>query len=360
MRLVTEVSVLFAMVIVPTLIVCYFLLPMFGKLPGKYKSSAQYKDGIFRNLNREQVLPQNISRIVWKFLNNKTVVPVIPSIKTDLFSLKEDVLVWFGHSSYFIQIEDIKILVDPVFSEVSSPIPFFPKAFNGTNIYDADDIPEIDYLIITHDHWDHLDYNTMKKLKDKIRHVFCPLGVNSHLIYWGVDEQKITEMDWGDLVKTEDEFRIFCFPSQHFSGRNFVRNKTLWASFLTETPTLFRIFFGCDGGYDKHFVDIGRQFPDIDLAILENGQYNENWKYIHMHPNEVVQAAKDLNAKSLFPIHVAKFALSMHPWNEPLDRICELGKSENFEILTPMIGEKVELRNPNQTFSKWWLSVTKL
>jgi L-ascorbate metabolism protein UlaG (beta-lactamase superfamily) len=320
---------------------------MFGKHP---------KGMAFRNLNEDLVLPHNMFKIFFKFFLNRTVAPVIPSTKTDLFSLKknEDVLVWFGHSSYFVQIEGVKILVDPVLSKVSSPVPFFPKAFKGTDVYNTDDIPEIDYLIITHDHWDHLDYKTVKKLKNKIKKVFCPLGVDSHLTYWGFDSRKITKMNWEDVVKTEEGFKISCFPSKHFSGRSFVRNKTLWASFLIESPKLFRIFAGCDGGYDKHFSNIGNKIKSIDLAILENGQYNENWKHIHMHPNEVIQAAIDLKAKSLLPIHVAKFALSTHPWNEPLCKICESENSKSFKILTPMIGEKVELKNPDQTFSRWW------
>lgn len=327
---------------------------MFGKHPSGYNNSPHYENGAFRNLNKEQVIPQNIFKIAWGFLTSKTTSPTIPSVKTDLFSLENDSLIWFGHSSYFIQIEGIKILVDPVFSEVSSPVPFFPKAFKGTNIYNTDDIPEIDWLIITHDHWDHLDYNTVRKLKDKTKHVFCPLGVGSHLRHWGVKADIITEMDWGDEFKTKEGFKIFCFTSKHFSGRTFVRNKTLWASFLIETPTSFRIFAGCDGGYDKHFLDIGKQFPGIDLAILENGQYNDNWSHIHMQPNEVIQAATDLKAKCLLPIHVAKFTLSMHCWNEPLCKICQLVGGEKFKLMTPMLGEKVEIKNLGQTFSKWW------
>lgn len=343
------------------LTVAYFQLPMFGKHPSgqrleRIEKSKNYRNGSFHN---PQGAPHtiNTAKAAWHFLVEKNKNPTkIQSVKTNLLSLKnnEDVLIWFGHSSYLMQIEGIKILVDPVFNENASPIPFVIQAFNGTNIYHAEDIPEVDYLIITHDHWDHLDYKTVKKLKDKVKNFICPLGVGEHLEYWGFDSSKIIEMDWEDIIKTEEEFRVFCLPSQHFSGRGFVRNKSLWASFLIETPSSFRIFAGCDGGYGRHFTEIGNKFQNIDLAILENGQYNKNWKTIHMHPNEVIQAVADLKAKTLLPIHVAKFNLSTHSWYEPLYKIYGLSTDKDFRLLTPMIGEKVYIKNKKQTFSKWW------
>lgn len=332
----------------------------FGKIPSekdlqRIKLSKNFKNGEFVNQDNHSYNNLKMSyfealKTIWKMLSLRK--PQIPSVKTNLlnFISTDNVLIWFGHSSYFIQIEGKKFLIDPVFSKVSSPIPLFPKAFVGSNIYKTEEIPEIDYLIITHDHWDHLDYDTIRKLKFK--KVICPLGVGSHFRYWGFDN--VIEMDWNREFDFNG-FHIYCLPSKHFSGRGFLRNKTLWVSFLLKTPKNFVIFIGGDGGYDSRFLKFSKLFGNIDLAILENGQYNKNWPDIHMFSEETVQAAMDLNAKFLFPVHNSKFILSTHDWNEPLEKITQLSKNKNFKLITPMIGEKVNLDNlPNQIFKKWW------
>jgi L-ascorbate metabolism protein UlaG (beta-lactamase superfamily) len=344
---------------------CFYInTPKFGHLPtGEYlekiQKSQYYKNGKFRNVDYSHVSrcsfhfgnAFNLLKLLWKVFLNQKNIEYIPSVKTDLMHLakNENVLIWFGHSSYFIQIETLKILVDPVFSEISSPIPFFPRAFAGSNAYVASDIPEIDYLIITHDHWDHLDYETVKKLKFK--EVICPLGVGAHFRYWGLNN--ITEMNWDEVLKLKHNCKMYCFPSKHFSGRGFRRNKTLWASFLLETSKFFRIFIGGDGGYGSSFSEIGKKFEGIDVAVLENGQYNPNWQSIHMNPYETMMAAKELKAKALLPVHNTKFALSTHHWKEPLEKITAFSSDKGLKILTPMIGQKVKLTNP-QVFAKWW------
>ncbi|MDR2075287.1 MAG: MBL fold metallo-hydrolase [Holosporales bacterium] len=347
-------------------VITYIHTPKFGSLPDgnrleRIKKSTNYKNGQFHNIHpKDLAKPVGFLKtcsILFKIIlsivgNQEKARNEIPSTKTNLINLNkmEDVLIWFGHSSYFIQIEGLRIMVDPVFSEVSSPIPFFPKAFPGTNVYTTSDIPDIDYLVITHDHWDHLDYETVKKLK--ISKIICPLGVGAHLERWGFNKEIIIEMDWHETVVFDNGFKIHCLPARHFSGRGFLRNKSLWASFLMESPNCFKIFMGGDGGYDTHFRDIGKKFNSIDLAVLENGQYNENWKNIHMHPKETIRAAKDLKARAVLPVHNSKFALSTHLWYEPLENIVEFGKE--LKILTPMIGEKVDLKNKEQKFKKWW------
>ena len=308
-----------SLLVLVLIVLGYINSAKFGWLPsgtslGRIHASPNYKDGQFRNVE-PNALDYNMS---WsKFVSIikalRTVLTgqrcVIPSVKTDLTKLKanEDVLVWFGHSSYFIQIDGVKILVDPVFSEVSSPVPFFPRALPGSNAYKPQDMPEIDYLIITHDHWDHLDYETVKRLK--VAAVICPLGVSAHLERWVF--KNIIEMDWHESVELDRGLRIHCLPSKHFSGRSFYRNKTLWASFLLEASlSRFKIFIGGDGGYSGRFAEFGKKFGNVDIAILENGQYNENWQSIHMHPEETLRAAEDLRAKALLPVHFAKFTLA--------------------------------------------------
>ncbi|NHM03032.1 MBL fold metallo-hydrolase [Flavobacterium difficile] len=337
----------------------------FGKRPSgarlaRIKNSPNFKNNSFQNLSFTPDLTEGVSMfsVLKEFLFNKNEFKkpsqVIPSTKTNLKELnpEENIVVWFGHSSYFIQIDGKKILVDPVLSPTASPVSFTTKAFEGTNIYTTDDFPEIDYLFISHDHWDHLDYQTIKKLKPKIQKVITGLGTGAHFEHWGFDTQLILEKDWHETVTLEDGFIVNTVPARHFSGRSFKRNKALWLSFVLQTPS-FKIFIGGDSGYDTHFAEIGKQFGPFDLAFLENGQYDKSWKYIHMMPEEVLQAATDLKTKALFPVHSSKFTLANHNWEEPLSKISELAQSSEIQLITPIIGEKTDI-NTKKIFVKWW------
>ncbi|PKP02438.1 MAG: MBL fold metallo-hydrolase [Bacteroidetes bacterium HGW-Bacteroidetes-6] len=350
-------------------VVVFLRLPMFGKRPSgerlkRIEKSVNYKNGAFQNLSPTPNFAENVGfftvfrSMVLKKRIDKKPLSIIPTEKTDLSTLdaKSDVVVWFGHSSCFVQLEGKKILIDPVFGGNASPLPFMLKAFNGSNIYSCDDIPETDLLVITHDHWDHLDLKTIRQLKTKIKHVVCPLGNGAHLEHWGIDKNIIFEQDWNDQFELCNNLVVHTLPSRHFSGRGPKRNKALWASFVLQTPNL-KIFISGDGGYDKHFAEIGEKFGGFDLAILENGQYNVFWRYIHLLPDDVVQAAIDLKAKRVLPVHHSKFALSNHPWNEPLTKLAENSVHKNIQIITPKIGEMVNLNDPNQEFLRWWEDV---
>ena len=338
----------------------------FGKQPvgerlEQIKKSPNYKNGAFQNRSHTPPLTDGATYYSvlkdFMFAEKKGTKPTgkIPSVKTNLLQLnsKEDVLVWFGHSSYFIQIDGKKILVDPVLSGAASPLSFTTRSFNGTDIYTTDDFPEIDYLFITHDHWDHMDHKTILKLKPKIKKIICGLGTGQHLELWGFNKNIIIEKDWDEEIILGEGFIVNTVPARHFSGRTFTRNKAIWLSFVFQTPTL-KLFLGGDSGYDNHFAEIGEKFGEFDLVILENGQYNKNWKHIHMMPNEVLQASKELKAKKLFPVHSSKFSLSLHRWDDPLKSITELNKTEKLHLITPMIGEKVNLKDNAQQFSEWW------
>lgn len=348
----------------------YMKQPKFGRKPkgerlNKMMQSPNYKNGSFQNKHHTPALTEGVtySDVLRGFLfgDKKAVKPTdpIPTKKTDLHKLdpKEDLLVWFGHSSYFLQIDGKRILVDPVLSGAASPIAFTTRAFNGSDIYKQEDIPEIDYLFITHDHWDHLDYRTIVTLRLKIKTVICALGAGEHLEYWGYDKNKIVEKDWDSEFELEPGFKVNTVTARHFSGRGFIRNRSLWTSYVLQTPT-HKLFLGGDSGYDTHFLEAGKKFGPFDLAILENGQYDKSWKYIHMQPNEVLLAAKELQAKRLFPVHSSKFALANHSWNEPLKRITALNDPDPIELLTPMIGEKVSLKGPLPTQNKWWENIS--
>ena len=343
--------------------------PKFGKRPSgerlaKIKASPNFTNGAFQN---ESITPQltegaTIFSVLKKFFFEKKErrkpAGIIPSVKTDLFKLDrtKDVLVWFGHSSYFMQVDGRRILVDPVLSGVASPFSFSTKAFKGADIYKPKDIPIIDYLFLSHDHWDHLDYDTLVRIKPRIKKIICALGTGEHLEHWGYPANSIIEMDWNEEIILEEGFKVNTVPARHFSGRGFKRNGSLWTSFVLQTPTM-KIFIGGDSGYDKHFAAIGKKFGPFDLAILENGQYDESWKYIHMMPGEVLTAAKELGAKKLLPVHSSKFAIANHSWDEPLSKITELNKETQIPLITPRIGEQVDLKDDTQKFTEWWKNV---
>jgi L-ascorbate metabolism protein UlaG (beta-lactamase superfamily) len=338
----------------------------FGKHPTgerleRIKKSPNYKNGSFQNLHHTPMLTEGVgySRVMYDFLfGTKPKEPTknLPSVKTDLKNLnkEENVLIWIGHSSYFMQLDGKKILVDPVFSGNASPLSFTTKAFKGTDIYTTDKIPKIDYLFLTHDHWDHMDYKTLKKLQPKIKKVITGLGNGAHLEAWGFDPKRILEGDWYDSFTFADDVTVHITPSRHFSGRGFTRAKTLWASFVLKTPN-HSIYIGGDGGgYGTHFKDIVNKYGPFDLAVLENGQYNKNWKYIHMLPGEQLMAATDLGAKTVLPVHSGKFTLSNHDWDTPFRNITKEKEQNDIRIITPRIGEKAILDDTNQKFSQWW------
>ncbi|HRX11522.1 MAG TPA: MBL fold metallo-hydrolase [Draconibacterium sp.] len=365
MKLIKNMIILFTIVAIVAIAIFVFLRqPKFGKLPAgdrlaRIEKSPNYKNGSFTNLNHTpQMTGEGGFLKIMKDMftaKNRRPVDSIPSVKTDLLNLSpdKDILVWFGHSSYFMQIEGKRFLVDPVFCGNASPFSFMIKSFKGTDIYTPSDIPQIDYLIITHDHWDHLDYKTVTELKPKIGKVITGLGTGAHLESWGYNPTTIIESDWYNLVDLGAGFSIEVTPARHFSGRGTKPNQSLWASFVLQTPTM-KIFIGGDGGYDEHFAEIGGKFEGFDLAILENGQYNTSWKYIHMMPNEVLRAAKDLKAKRLFPVHSSKFALANHSWDAPLKSISEFNKAAKQPLITPIIGEMVYLKDTAQIFKEWW------
>lgn len=337
----------------------------FGALPEgeellRIKASPNYVDGEFRNLIPRPVL-SNGSSFAGSFLNflmkkkDPNVRPSrVPCEKPHFHALQNagDVLVWLGHSSFYLQLNGKRILIDPVLSDYASPVPFSVRAFPGSTVCSARDFPPIDCLIISHDHWDHLDYDTVTALRENIGHVVCPLGAGSHFLRWGFERGRILEADWGETLNI-GEIRIHVVTASHYSGRSLTRNKTLWAGFMLEALSR-RIFFSGDSGYGPHFADIGRRFSGVDLALLDSGQYNENWKYIHMTPEEAVQAALDLGAKSMLPAHIGRFALAYHPWNEPFRRAYAAAQNANLPLLTPVIGQAVRLEDPLPALPRWW------
>jgi L-ascorbate metabolism protein UlaG (beta-lactamase superfamily) len=360
------------LLIIPAMLVILTVLFMrqakFGKAPAgerlkTIQRSPHYRNGKFHNLSDTPDLTEGATffSILKDFIFNrsKQSAPpaVLPSVKTNLLSLDKDrdVLVWFGHSSYFMQVDGKRILVDPVLSGSASPLRFTTRSFPGADVYAPDELPVIDYLFITHDHWDHLDHDTLLKLKPKIGKIITGMGTGAHLEHWGFSTNIIIEKDWNEQVDLEDGFVVNTVPARHFSGRGFKRQQSLWLSFVLQTPTL-KIFIGGDSGYDTHFAETGKRFGPFDLAILECGQYNKSWKHIHMTPEELVQAAADLQARRFIPVHWAKFSLALHSWDDPIRRVTAAAAQSNIPILHPMIGEAVDLQAPVEGRA-WWEAV---
>jgi L-ascorbate metabolism protein UlaG (beta-lactamase superfamily) len=367
-------TMIFILLIFGTLALVVFLFMQqasFGKAPSgsrleRIKKSPQYKGGTFQNQSATPTFTGGgtFFTVMTDFLfgkhERKRPDYVLPSVKRDLKNPRstKPVLTWFGHSSYLIQVDELNILVDPVFSGRTSPVSYAgTKAFEGADVYQAEDMPKIDIIIITHDHYDHLDYATIKKLKDKVGVFVTSLGVGSHLEYWGIPAARIRELDWWESASIGNDLTFTAAPARHFSGRGFVRNKTLWSSFIFRYKN-YSIYLGGDSGYDHHFAKIGKEYGPFDLAILEDGQYNRFWANIHMMPEETAQAAVELNAKVLLPVHWGKFALGTHPWNEPIGRVLAQAELLNLKVTTPRIGEEVILDSilPD---SHWWINDPK-
>lgn len=357
------------LVLIIALAVCgifiFMQTPPFGRKPSgdrlkRVELSPNYKEGQFQNLSFTPDLAEGVGmpKVLKEFFFNKSKrdkpKEPLPSQKTDLLHLdkSENIIVWFGHSSYFIQADGKTILADPVFSGSASPVSFTTNAFKGADVYSVADLPQIDILYISHDHWDHLDYKTILELKGKVNKVVTGLGTGEHFERWGYDMSTVEERDWNQSVDLGEGFTATLLPARHFSGRTLKRNTALWTSVVLKTPS-FNLYLGGDSGYDTHYKTIGEKYGPFDLAILECGQYNEYWKYIHMMPEEVVMAALDLKAEKLLPVHWAKFSLGLHDWDEPILRVTAEAKKQHMSLLTPMIGQKVSLDTPN-TFTEWW------
>jgi L-ascorbate metabolism protein UlaG (beta-lactamase superfamily) len=338
------------------------MLSSFGKLPRKsikqrITASPNYQDGSFKNLEPTSMMAEGVSflKVTKDFVSKQiNAIPAKPFQlqKTNLkmFSAEMSSLVWFGHSSYFLNLHGLKVLVDPVLSGNASPTNFMVPSFAGTDLYSVDDFPDIDLLVITHDHYDHLDHRFVKQLQSKVKQVVCSLGVSPHLIHWGYDASKITELDWWEGIDTP-QFQMTAVPGRHFSGRGLIRNQSLWSGFVLKTAHE-KILLGGDSGYGRHFSEIGKRFGPFDLALLECGQYNTSWPNIHMMPEETVRAALDLGVIRLMPVHWGKFKLALHPWMEPAERVLAEALNLKQNLVLPAIGTIYHLNT--DTTGTWW------
>ncbi len=263
---------------------------------------------------------------------------------------------WFGHSTVMLQIDDKKVFIDPMLSEYSSPI----QAFYGKRMaelpMEAEDIPEVDVVVFSHDHYDHLDYNTIKKIDSKVKEYIVPLGVDQHLIRWGVDEEKIHTVAWWEDIEVSG-IKFTSTPAQHYSGRlPWKNNTTLFSGYVMQKDDQ-QIYYTGDTGYGEFFKEINKRFGKMDLVIMENGQYDKMWADCHMMPEEGVEAAKILQADVVLPVHWAGFVLSNHGWKEPIERYTAAAKKENISVITPIIGESVGKNDISDHMNSWWENI---
>lgn len=340
--------------------------PQFGARPSgahleKISMSPNYKRHQFENLIETKIdySVSNMGGMLSDMFSSKNTTPSrsLPtrfnepgsSIPTDSTLL----VTWFGHSAILLELEGKRIFLDPMLGPAASPIPFlFGKRFKNDPIADLKLIGRLDAVILSHDHYDHLDYATIKTIKDQVGHFYSPLGVGSHLKAWGVDSASITELDWWESVEM-DHIRISATPARHFSGRGISDgNKTQWASWVIK-GSHHTLYFSGDSGYGPHFKDIGEKHGPFDLTLLECGQYNERWEPIHMMPEQTAQAHLDLGGNVLMPIHWGAFSLAPHSWYEPAERLSIAAEEKKIQLITPVIGERFSLRD-SLPASKWW------
>lgn len=353
--------ILFLLLVIAIIVPVIFSQPCFGRNPRgarleRVKQSPFYKDGEFQNEDTTVLMTGKHSYLtsMWDMLTgrkrSKRLIPKegeVPVIKSDLKHLPQDkdLYVWFGHSSFLLQLSGKTLLVDPVFISFSPVSSIMGKIFPGTDIYKPEDMPDtIDYLIVSHDHYDHLDHKTVIALKDRVDKVICPLGVGENFEHWGYSKEQIIELDCEEVYSEPQNlpFTFHCLPTRHFSGRSLKRNTTQRAAWLIESPSR-KVFYSGDGGYGVRYKRFGSQFTDIDLAIMENGQYDVNWCNIHTMPEELGKEVSELNPRRFVTVHHSKVALANHAWDEPRENERKAAEETGIPLIVCCIGEVVEL-----------------
>ncbi len=365
--------VVYLTIVIGLLFIAYLaftnLYPSFGgdvteKRALLYQQSQQYKDGKFNN---KKAVPKELTftetlKLAYYFFT--TEVPNgrpkedLKVVKVDSSSIANYTgdarLIWLGHSSFLLQMQGKTILLDPMFGEVAAPHPLLGEArFNEEFPLEISKLPTIDAVIFSHDHYDHLDYETILEIKEKTSKFIVPLGLGVHLEAWGVSADKICELDWWQELNY-DNITIACTPAQHFSGRKLNNGQsTLWSSWVLKSENE-NIYFSGDSGYASHFAEIGAKYGPFDIALLECGQYNLKWADIHMMPEETALAAVDLKAKKAMPIHWAGFKLALHDWTDPIIRVKAKAKELNLNLVTPRIGEQIIIKDSIIENRNWW------
>ncbi|KAA8963413.1 MBL fold metallo-hydrolase [Mycobacterium sp.] len=259
---------------------------------------------------------------------------------------------WLGHSTTLIEIDGYRVLTDPVWGDRCSPSGVIGPARMHPPPMPLEELPAVDAIVVSHDHYDHLDMDTVVRLTRTQRApFFVPLGVGAHLRAWGIPRQRVVELDWNECARV-DRLRLVCTPARHFSGRFLDRNITLWSSWTLIGPS-HRAYFGGDTGYTRSFADVGAEHGPFDVTLMPVGAYNRAWPDIHMNPEEAVQAHRDVGGRLLVPIHWGTFRLAPHPWAEPIERLLAAAETSDVEVAVPRPGERVQAPGSVQC-EPWW------
>ena len=279
-------------------------------------------------------------------------VKLMDPLSTNSGNLTE--ITWLGHSAVWLQINGLHLLIDPMFGKTPSPFPAIGgKRYSRQLPVTIDQLPQMDAVLFSHDHYDHLDYGSIQQLKDKVKMFFVPLGVGAHLERWGVASEKIKEHDWWEQTSYAG-LTFTAAPARHFSGRSLRdRFATLWCSWIIDAQHT-KLFFSGDSGYGKHFTEIGERYGPFDLTFMECGQYDDRWLPIHMMPEETVQAQLDVRGKLMVPIHWGAFTLAVHSWTDPIERLVQAAIQHNIALATPRIGETFTTPSAIFPSSAWW------
>lgn len=332
-----------------------------------YAASPQAGEGRFRNPQpRPPMGFANGMKLWWDFMFNKPggttpplPTPVLPLTADDLATAPDHSLWRLGHSTLLLKLRGGFWITDPVFAERASPVSFAgPRRWHASPIA-LEDLPPLRGVVLSHDHYDHLDHATVRALGERAAVFLAPLGVGDRLVAWGVPQEKVRQFDWWQSVEI-DGLRFTATPAQHFSGRGlFDGDRTLWASWVIEDPAAsdgdagLKLFFSGDTGYFDGFAEIGRRFGPFDVAAVETGAYDRRWAFVHMLPEQTVQAHLDLDARVLLPIHNGTFDLAMHAWDDPFERVTAVAAERGVSLTTPRMGERIDMRAP-QPGSAWW------
>jgi len=343
-----------------------FGAPMTGARLERARANAQYREGRFVNLEPEAPSTTSLLDYTMRQFSGDEVreppkpVPVLAVDKAALASPPPAAglrAFWIGHASTYAEIDGVRLLLDPVFAEHVSPLPVGPRRFHAPPIALAD-LPKIDAVLISHDHYDHLDMDTVRALAARGSKFFVPLGIGAHLERWGVPAAQVEELEWWQERTLGNGVRIVCTPTRHYSGRGLNnRSSTLWSSWAVVGPK-HRFFYSGDTGYAKLFQDIGARLGPFDLAFIKIGAYGPGaaWTDIHMTPEQAVQVNRDVRARRMFPVHWSTFNLAYHDWDEPIRRTLAEAKRAGVDLVTPRLGEWVDANREFRS-TPWWEAV---